>query len=130
MNEAVGVIGSALGIIAALVSGGAWLMKLNFRLSQQTLKAKQDLYAERFENLKKVTNALQTQLLTAEKEFAERVEGVTKRLEIAHRELQETKNLIVKYVETTDRKMKLFETRMIEITNDLKILKSKPKGSI
>lgn len=122
--EALTLLGSALTIIGTLVGGGVWLMKMNFRLGQQTLKAKKDLYEERFQNLKGVIENLQNRLVQHEI----KLEETSKRLVVATSALEKNEKHMVNYVDSTEKKIASFETAVVKLSNDLIMLKTKPKG--
>ncbi len=124
MADILPLLVTALSIISALVGGGVWLMKANFRLSQQTLKAKQDVYTERFENLKSVIGQLQTELKATD----EKLVDTMKRLHLTTCAINETKQTMVGYAEATEKRIKAFETMIQKINDDLIFVKSKTKG--
>jgi chromosome segregation ATPase len=122
--DSLGLLGSALGIISALVTGGVWLLKYNAKLQGQMLKAKRDLYEERFENLKKALGSLEYRLTAHAGELKEN----STRLVKVTTQLEKTENKISSYVEATEKKIASFETVVVKISDDLIMLKNK-KGS-
>lgn len=119
------VVASALGIIAALVAAIRWLMKINFKQSKEILQTKKDLYSERFEGLKKVTNELEASL----KDTKLKLDKVMETLNRTRLEVENTKDKMSEYVETTEKKMSLFQSTVVQLSKDLILIKStKPKG--
>jgi archaellum component FlaF (FlaF/FlaG flagellin family) len=124
MTEFLGVIASALTIIASLVGGGIWLMKINHKYAQQTIDAKKDLYRERVENLKTAIQSLENKLAATD----QKLDVTMKQLGAATRTIEETKTQMVGYVEATEKKIATFESAIVKLSNDLIMLKTKPKG--
>lgn len=123
--EALTLLGSALTIIGTLAGGGVWLMKMNFRLSQQTLKAKKDLYEERFENLKAVVQKLEFELSQHRSELIEN----SARAKAAIAQLEKTEKQMTAYASATEKKIESFESVLVKLSNDLVMVKTKSKGS-
>ncbi|MBK8260150.1 MAG: hypothetical protein IPK80_02295 [Nannocystis sp.] len=123
--DSLGLLGSALGIISALVTGGVWLLKYNAKLQSQMLKAKKDLYEERFENLKKALGGLEYRLSL----HAGELKDNSTRLVKVTTQLEKTENKISSYVETTEKKLASFETVVVKISDDLIMLKNKKGNS-
>lgn len=123
--ESLSLLGSALGIISALVTGGVWLLKYNAKLQSQMLKAKKDLYEERFTNLKAVIGELEKRLANHEAEL--KTNSV--RLAKATAQLEKTDAQMVNYVESTEKKIKAFETVVVKLSDDLIMLKTKKGNS-
>lgn len=123
--ESLTIVGSALTIIASLVGGGIWLMKVAFKLSQQNLQSRKELYAARIDGLKNVTHSLEDKLERVEKDL----DSAMTRLETVAENLEETKNIMVSYVDSADEKVKSFEKKLEKLSNDLIIVKSKIKGN-
>lgn len=119
--ETVTLLGSALGIISALVTGGVWLLKYNAKLQGQMLKAKKDLYEERFENLKTALGGLEYRLSLHAGELKE---NSTRLVKVAG-QLEKTENKMSSYVEATEKKIASFETVVVKISDDLLLLKNK-----
>mgnify|MGYP001566965542 CR=1 FL=1 len=130
MTDLLPLLTTALTIIGTLAGAGVLLLKMNFKLGQQTLRAKQDLYAERFESLKIITGNLESELKTTRTELRKELAATKTQLHLTTCALNETKQTMVGYVESTERKMKAFETQIINLTNDLIFIKSKVKGQI
>lgn len=122
--ETLGLLGSALGIISALVTGGVWLLKYNAKLQSQMLKAKKDLYEERFENLKTALGGLEHRLSIHAGELKEN----STRLVKVTAQLEKTENKIAAYADATEKKIASFETVVVKISDDLLLLKNK-KGN-
>ncbi|CAB4170005.1 hypothetical protein UFOVP903_44 [uncultured Caudovirales phage] len=122
--ETLTLLGSALTIIGSLVGGGLWLMKANFKLSQQTLAAKKDLYQERFENLKGALATLEDRLRTYESSATE----TSRRLTIATSKLEQAEIQLARYSAATEKKIESFESVIVKLSNDLIMIKNKPKG--
>lgn len=123
--DSLGLLGSALGIISALVTGGVWLLKYNAKLQGQMLKAKKDLYEERFENLKKALGGLEYRLSL----HAGELKDNSTRLVKVTTQLEKTENKISSYVEATEKKLERFETVVVKISDDLIMLKNKKGNS-
>lgn len=123
--NALELLGSALAIIGTLAGGGVWLMKMNFRLSQQTLKAKKDLYEERFENLKAVVQKLEFELSQHRSELIEN----SARAKAAIAQLEKTEKQMTAYASATEKKIESFESVLVKLSNDLVMVKTKSKGS-
>lgn len=123
--DSLGLLGSALGIISALVTGGVWLLKYNAKLQSQMLKAKKDLYEERFENLKKALGGLEYRLSL----HAGELKDNSTRLVKVTTQLEKTENKISSYVEATEKKLASFETVVVKISDDLIMLKNKKGNS-
>lgn len=122
--DALGLLGSALGIISALITGGVWLLKYNAKLQGQMLKAKKDLYEERFENLKTALGGLEHRLSIHAGELKEN----STRLVKVSNQLEKTENKMSGYVEATEKKIASFETVVVKISDELIMLKNK-KGN-
>lgn len=119
--DSLGLLGSALGIISALVTGGVWLLKYNAKLQGQMLKAKKDLYEERFENLKKALGGLEYRLTIHAGELKE---NSTRLVKVAA-QLEKTEDKISSYVEATEKKIENFESVVVKLSDDLIMLKNK-----
>lgn len=119
--DSLGLLGSALGIISALVTGGVWLLKYNAKLQSQMLKAKKDLYEERFENLKKALSGLEYRLSLHAGELKEN----STRLVKVTSQLEKTENKMSSYVDATEKKLERFETVVVKLSDDLIMLKNK-----
>lgn len=122
--DALTLLGSALTIIGTLTGGGVWLMKMNFRLSQQTLKAKKDLYEERFENLKAVVQKLEFELSQHRSELVEN----SARARAVVVSLEKTEKQMTAYASATEKKIESFESALVKLSDDLIMVKSKTKG--
>lgn len=118
------LLASALSIIGSLVGGGIWLLKYNAKLQGQMLKAKKDLYEERFENLKKALGGLEYRLSIHAGELKEN----STRLVKVTTQLEKTEDKMSSYVEATEKKIASFETVVVKISDDLIMLKNK-KGN-
>lgn len=98
---------------------------MNFRLSQQTLKAKKDLYEERFENLKAVVQKLEFELSQHRSELIEN----SARAKAAIAQLEKTEKQMTAYASATEKKIESFESVLVKLSNDLVMVKTKSKGS-
>jgi len=123
--DALTLLGTALTIITSLVGGGVWLMKYNAKLAGQTMKAKKELYDERVQNLKATISGLEQRLYTHEKNL----EATTHKLVAATATIERTEKQMVSYVASTEKKIASFESVIVRLSDDLMIIKSKPKGS-
>jgi predicted nucleic acid-binding Zn-ribbon protein len=126
MSDVLPILASAITIIGSLVGGGVWLLKVNFRLGQQTLKAKKDLYQERVENLKELVKSLENRLTQTEK----KLDDAMLRISAATRTIEVSNQSMVSFVESTEKKISVFESTVLKLSNDLLIIKSKPKGPL
>lgn len=124
MTDTLALLGSALTIIAALTKAVHWLMKKNFALSEQTLKAKKDLYQERFENLKLTIGQLEIKLAKAERSIEDHAQRVTK----ATVALETTKQELVSYVANSEKKLENFQSEIVKLSKDLILIRNK-KGN-
>lgn len=119
------LLASALSIIGSLVGGGIWLLKYNAKLQGQMLKAKKDLYEERFENLKKALGGLEYRLSL----HAGELKDNSTRLVKVTTQLEKTEDKMSSYVEATEKKIASFETVVVKISDDLIMLKNKKGNS-
>jgi len=125
MADILPLLVTALSIISALVGGGVWLMKANYRLGQKTIVAQKELYSERLEGLKTVISNYEARL----RENEAKLESTMKRLALTTSAIEETKKTMVSYVESTERRLHAFESKIIKLSNDVFIVTSKPKGN-
>lgn len=102
---------SALGIIGSLVAAIRWLMKVNFKQNKELLAAKKDLYQERFENLKAVTNELEISL----KKTNLKLDEAMKESRAARAELIKAKEEIIRYVESSEKQLKFLREQVIKL---------------
>ena len=98
------------------------LKKQNSKI--EMLKAKKDLYEERFENLKKAFGGLEYRLSLHAGELKEN----STRLVKVTTQLEKTENKMSSYIETTEKKIASFETVVVKISDDLIMIKNK-KGN-
>lgn len=119
------VIGPALTIISALVGAVVFVLKVNYKQSQQLLKSKKDLYQERFENLKVVTNELEKSLRQTVSELTE----TRQVLNVTRRELSESRQEMGRFIEATEKEIKALKTQVIQLTDNVMLItSSKGKG--